>query len=246
MCVDTVAPYTCDFDSTSVADGLRDIRAVALDAAGYSRTSTVTGRRIDNTAPATALTDPGSPLHRHQDADRDRVRRRLRRRVRRAPVPARRGRLDHDLRVGRRAASPPRRSPTGCTTCARSPPTPPATPAPRSCPTAASTTRLRPSSVTAARRRRPRDGHPGGHARRRQRRRRVTSVRYQVRPAATGVWVDACTATSAPFTCSVEHRRGAGRHRRRARDRDRRRRPGDHVRDRQQPDRQHRAVVGCR
>ena len=46
----------------SVADGLRDIRAVALDTAGYSRESIVTGRRIDNTAPATALTDPGSPL----------------------------------------------------------------------------------------------------------------------------------------------------------------------------------------
>ena len=59
VCVDTVAPYTCAWND---ADGLYDLRAVALDSAGYSRTATVTGRRIDNTAPATTLTDPGSPL----------------------------------------------------------------------------------------------------------------------------------------------------------------------------------------
>ena len=59
VCVDTVAPYTCAWND---ADGLYDVRAVALDSAGYSRTATVTGRRIDNTAPATTLTDPGSPL----------------------------------------------------------------------------------------------------------------------------------------------------------------------------------------
>ena len=62
MCVDTVAPYTCAFDTTTVADGLRDLRAVALDSAGYSRTSALTGRRVDNTAPATSLTDPGAIL----------------------------------------------------------------------------------------------------------------------------------------------------------------------------------------
>ena len=62
LCVDNVAPYTCDFDTLSVADGLRDLRAVALDTAGYSRESVVSARRIDNTAPATTLTDPGTPL----------------------------------------------------------------------------------------------------------------------------------------------------------------------------------------
>jgi hypothetical protein len=61
-CTDTVAPYTCSFDTTTVADGLRDIRALALDNGGYSRTASVTSRRIDNTAPTTALTDPGTPL----------------------------------------------------------------------------------------------------------------------------------------------------------------------------------------
>ncbi len=62
LCVDNVAPFTCDFDTLTVADGLRDIRAVALDTTGYSRESVHAGRRIDNTAPATSLTDPGSPL----------------------------------------------------------------------------------------------------------------------------------------------------------------------------------------
>src|SRR5215210_6557121 len=61
-CTRTVAPYSCTFDTTAVADGLRDVRALATDAAGYTRTDVVTDRRVDNTAPAAATTDPGSPL----------------------------------------------------------------------------------------------------------------------------------------------------------------------------------------
>jgi chitinase len=61
-CTKTVAPYTCTFDTTAVADGLRDVRAVATDSAGYTRTDTVTNRRVDNTAPTATTTDPGSPL----------------------------------------------------------------------------------------------------------------------------------------------------------------------------------------
>jgi Bacterial Ig domain/Bacterial Ig-like domain (group 3) len=61
-CTKTVAPYTCTFDTSAVADGLRDIRAVATDTAGYSRTDTVSNRRVDNTAPSPTTTDPGSPL----------------------------------------------------------------------------------------------------------------------------------------------------------------------------------------
>jgi len=61
-CTKTVAPYTCTFDTTTVADGLRDVRAVATDSAGYTRTSTVTNRRVDNTAPTATTTDPSSPL----------------------------------------------------------------------------------------------------------------------------------------------------------------------------------------
>jgi chitinase len=61
-CTKIAAPYTCTFDTTTVADGLRDVRAVATDSAGYSRTDTVTDRRVDNTAPTATTTDPGSPL----------------------------------------------------------------------------------------------------------------------------------------------------------------------------------------
>jgi Big-like domain-containing protein len=56
------APYTCGFATTGVADGSIDVRALATDTAGYTRTSTVSARRVDNTAPAVTLTDPGSPL----------------------------------------------------------------------------------------------------------------------------------------------------------------------------------------
>ena len=62
-CTDTAAPYTCSWDTTSVADGLYDLRATALDDHGYSQSSTtIADRRVDNTGPSTAMTDPGTPL----------------------------------------------------------------------------------------------------------------------------------------------------------------------------------------
>jgi hypothetical protein len=61
-CTATSSPYTCSWDTTGVADGLVDLRAVALDNAGYSRTASVSARRVDNTAPATTLADPGAAL----------------------------------------------------------------------------------------------------------------------------------------------------------------------------------------
>lgn len=62
-CQGTSAPYGCDWNTTAVADGLRDLRAVATDAAGYQRTSAViASRRVDNTAPTVALADPGAYL----------------------------------------------------------------------------------------------------------------------------------------------------------------------------------------
>jgi hypothetical protein len=59
---DTSAPYTCSFATTGVADGSLDVRALATDTAGYTRASTVSARRVDNTAPTVSLTDPGGPL----------------------------------------------------------------------------------------------------------------------------------------------------------------------------------------
>ena len=56
ICAPAAAPYTCSWNTGAVSDGLYDLRAVALDASGYSRTDTVSSRRVDNTAPATGVT----------------------------------------------------------------------------------------------------------------------------------------------------------------------------------------------
>ena len=62
-CSDTTSPYACSWDTTAVSDGLYDLRAVTTDNAGNAtNSSTVTSRRVDNTAPTAGLTDPGSPL----------------------------------------------------------------------------------------------------------------------------------------------------------------------------------------
>ena len=58
-CEDTSAPYDCTWDTAGVADGSRDLRAVAVDQAGYQRTSMIGARLVDNTLPAVALSDPG-------------------------------------------------------------------------------------------------------------------------------------------------------------------------------------------
>ncbi len=62
ICTDASSPYSCAWDTTGVADGLYDLQAVTTDNAGNPTTSAaVTSRRVDNTAPAVSLTDPGSP-----------------------------------------------------------------------------------------------------------------------------------------------------------------------------------------
>jgi hypothetical protein len=62
LCTDATLPYSCSFDTTGVGDGLYDLRAVATDNASRTATSTVSNRRVDNTAPSVTLTDPGTPL----------------------------------------------------------------------------------------------------------------------------------------------------------------------------------------
>jgi chitinase len=57
-CEDTAAPYACNWDSAGVADGARDMRAIAVDQAGYQRITTVAARVIDNALPSAALNDP--------------------------------------------------------------------------------------------------------------------------------------------------------------------------------------------
>lgn len=49
LCTDTTAPYSCSWETTTVPDGLYDLRAVALDGRAATTVSgLVTGRRVDN------------------------------------------------------------------------------------------------------------------------------------------------------------------------------------------------------
>src|SRR5207244_9351568 len=61
---DSTAPYSTSFDTTTVADGLYDLRTVATDVAGNVEASpTVIGsRRIDNTPPSATMISPGNPV----------------------------------------------------------------------------------------------------------------------------------------------------------------------------------------
>jgi hypothetical protein len=64
VATDGSAPYSISFDTTTVADGLYDFRAVATDVAGNVDTSpsVVANRRIDNTAPSATMLSPGNPV----------------------------------------------------------------------------------------------------------------------------------------------------------------------------------------
>ena len=63
VAADTAAPYTTSFDTTTVPDGLYDFRTIATDWAGNASTPAVrTARRIDNTVPSLAFTNPGATL----------------------------------------------------------------------------------------------------------------------------------------------------------------------------------------
>lgn len=59
ICTPAAAPYGCSWNTTGVSDGLYDLRAVANDSSGYSNTSVVATRRVDNTAPTVSVSAPG-------------------------------------------------------------------------------------------------------------------------------------------------------------------------------------------
>jgi chitinase len=64
ICTDTTSPYSCSFNTTLVADGLYDLRAIATDNVNKATVSvTVSNRRVDNTAPTATMNDPGANLH---------------------------------------------------------------------------------------------------------------------------------------------------------------------------------------
>jgi hypothetical protein len=63
VCTATAPPYSCRFDTRTVAEGAYDFRAVATDLAGNSKISAVVqNRRIDNTVSSISLDDPGAYL----------------------------------------------------------------------------------------------------------------------------------------------------------------------------------------
>jgi chitinase len=62
ICTDTTASYGCSWTTTALADGSYDVRAVATDAGGYTRTSTITARNLDNYTLAATLADPGANI----------------------------------------------------------------------------------------------------------------------------------------------------------------------------------------
>jgi hypothetical protein len=60
ICTVAAAPYTCAWTTTSVADGVYDLRAQATDSLGHVSFATVTSRTVDNTAPAPADVQAGN------------------------------------------------------------------------------------------------------------------------------------------------------------------------------------------
>ncbi len=99
LCTDTVAAYSCSWTTTGVADGLYDLRAIAVDALGYTQTSAIVAEPPRRQHRARHDADrPGHAADRHQGPRRDGHRRRQRRRRRRARVPhLPLRRLDDDL-----------------------------------------------------------------------------------------------------------------------------------------------------
>ncbi|WP_261619311.1 Ig-like domain-containing protein [Pseudarthrobacter equi] len=63
MCAATDIPFSCRFDTTALANGTYNFRAVATDAAGNSTVSAVASNRtVDNTVASVSMEDPGEYL----------------------------------------------------------------------------------------------------------------------------------------------------------------------------------------
>jgi chitinase len=62
LCTDTTSTYDCSWNTTALADGSYDVRALATDSAGYTKTSTITGRTLDNYTLTVSLANPGANI----------------------------------------------------------------------------------------------------------------------------------------------------------------------------------------
>lgn len=63
LCTRTATPYSCSFDTATIADGTYSFRAVARDVAGNVTTSSsVTNRVVDNTVSSVSMVNPGALL----------------------------------------------------------------------------------------------------------------------------------------------------------------------------------------
>jgi hypothetical protein len=60
ICTVTVAPYGCGWDTTPLADGYYTVRARAIDGLGHESSVAVSGRQVDNTAPAPSDVQAGN------------------------------------------------------------------------------------------------------------------------------------------------------------------------------------------
>jgi hypothetical protein len=60
IATDASAPFSADFDTTSVPEGNYDFRAVATDLGGFNGTSGLRSALVDNTAPTVSVSDPAN------------------------------------------------------------------------------------------------------------------------------------------------------------------------------------------
>ena len=231
-------------------DGYYDLRAIALDSSGYTRTSaTIANRRVENTAPTVDDGRPGHAADRDREPRRDRRRHRHRDRERHLRVPAERllGRLDDDLHRPQHRL----RLPWNTAAVADGLYDLRATALDVAGNSASSTFTARRLDNTAPSVAISDDGSPQarhGDAqlddRRRQRQRRRVGP-LPVQADRHGPWADACVGTVGPaFSCARRHQRSAGRHLRGPRDRHRRRRLHHHVGHLRHAHRQHGAGHG--
>ena len=58
IATDTSAPFSANFDTTSVGDAAYDLRVVATDLGGFDGTSPLRTGLVDNTAPSVSVSDP--------------------------------------------------------------------------------------------------------------------------------------------------------------------------------------------